>query len=152
MTSGCVVCKIGRGQIPSQRVHEDKWTVAFLDVDQAHPGHVVVAVKPHLASVMDLSVEQAAATFRTVRRVARAVQAAFEPAGLMILQTSGAASAEALSHFHVHVVPRNANDGVSVTWPRKNAPTDELAGLAERIRMAGATGEARERKPIVERR
>jgi hypothetical protein len=31
------------------------------------------------------------------------------------------------------VLPRHADDGVTITWPRKNPPLDELRVLAERI-------------------
>lgn len=136
MRSDCLFCKIGRGQIPSQRIHEDELTVAFLDVDQVNPGHAIVAIKPHLETIVDLSPDQAAAAFRTVSRVARAIDTAFKPEGLMILQTSGAASGQTVPHFHLHVLPRRSNDGVSLTWPRKNPPADELARLAGQIRVA----------------
>lgn len=129
-------CKIGGRQISSQRIHEDELTVAFLDVDQVNPGHVIVALKAHVEAMVDLSPVQAAAVFRTVSHVARAVETAFEPAGLVILQTTGAASGQTVPHLHVHVLPRTANDGVSLTWPRRNAPADELAKLADRIRRA----------------
>jgi len=136
MRSDCVYCKIARGQIASQRVHEDELTLAFMDVDQVNPGHVIVAIRPHLATILDLSPEQAAAAFRTVSRVARAVETAFRPEGLTILQANGAASGQTISHFHLHVLPRYSNDGVNVSWPRKNAPADELARVAGQIRAA----------------
>jgi len=142
MKGDCVFCKIARGQIPSHRVHEDELTLAFMDVDQVTPGHVIVAIRPHLETIGDLSPDQAAAAFRTVRRVARAVEMAFKPEGLTILQTSVTVGWHTVSHFHLHVLPRYANDGVSLTWPRKSLPADELARLAGRIRMTPAeTGE-----------
>jgi histidine triad (HIT) family protein len=136
MSSDCVFCKISRGQIPSQRVHEDDLTVAFLGVDQVTPGHTIVAIKAHLETIVDLSPEQAAAAFRAVSRVTRAVDRAFRPAGLMIVQRSGAVSGQTIPHFHLHVLPRTANDGFSLTWRRRNPPADELATLAEQIRLA----------------
>jgi histidine triad (HIT) family protein len=138
MRRDCVLCKIGSGQIPSQRIHEDGLTVAFLDVDQINPGHVVVAVKPHVEAIVDLSPEEALAVFHTASRVARAVASAFKPAGLMILQTSGAAAGQTVSHLHLHVLPRTADDGVAVTWPRRNFPADELAKLADQLRKVFA--------------
>ncbi len=138
MRSDCVFCKIGGGQIPSQRIHEDDLTVVFLDVDQINPGHVVVAVKPHVEAISDLSRDQATAVFQMVSRVARAVETAFKPAGLMILQTSGAAAGQTIPHLHFHVLPRTPDDGVSLTWPRRNSPADELAKLADQIRRAFA--------------
>ena len=41
----CVFCKIVAGQIPSTRVFEDAHTLAFMDLGQVNPGHVLVAVK-----------------------------------------------------------------------------------------------------------
>ena len=142
MRGDCLICKIAGGRIPSHRVHEDELTLAFMDVDQVNPGHVIVAVRAHLETLVDLSPDQAAAAFRTLTRVARAVHLAFKPEGLTILQTTGAVGGLTVSHFHLHVLPRHVNDGVSLTWPAKNLPADELASLASRIRAA-ATGTRR---------
>ena len=136
MRSDCVFCKIARGEIPAHRVHEDELTLAFMDVGQVNPGHVIVAIRPHLETLVDLSPDQAAAAFRTVNRVARALEAAFKPEGLTILQTNGAGGWQTVPHFHLHVLPRCSNDGVTLTWPRKNPPADELARLAGQIRVA----------------
>ena len=132
MRSDCLFCKIGRGQIPSQRIHEDELTVAFLDVDQVNPGHAIVAIKPHLETIVDLSPDQAAAAFRTVSRVARAIDTAFKPEGLMILQTSGAASGQTVPHFHLHVLPRTANDGAFVS-STPAPPLPEIRFLASNV-------------------
>lgn len=142
MRSGCLYCKIARRQIPCHRIYEDELTLAFLDVDQVNPGHVIVVVRPHLESIVDLSPEQAAAAFRAVRRVARALEAAFEPEGLTVWHSDGAVGGQGIEHFHLHVLPRHANDGVSFTWPRRSPSADELASLADRIQ--GAAVKARE--------
>lgn len=139
MKGDCVFCKIARGQIASYRVHEDELTLAFMDVDQVNPGHVIVAIRPHLETIVDLSPDQATAAFRAVRRVARAVETAFKPEGLTIIQTSVTVGWPTVSHFHLHVLPRYANDGVRLTWPRKSPPADELAALAAQIRVAEET-------------
>jgi histidine triad (HIT) family protein len=136
MKGDCVFCKIGRGEIPSHRVHADAMTLAFMDAGQATPGHVILAVRPHLETLVDLSSDQAAAVFGAVHQVARAVMAALEPDGLTIVQANSAAGGQTVPHVHLHVLPRYANDGVSITWPRKNLPADELARLASQIRGA----------------
>jgi diadenosine tetraphosphate (Ap4A) HIT family hydrolase len=38
MKRDCVFCKIGRGEIPSYRVHEDALTLAFMDAIARHRG------------------------------------------------------------------------------------------------------------------
>ena len=134
MPGGCVFCRIARGEIPSHRVHDDELTLAFMDVRQVNPGHVIVAIRPHLETIVDLSPDLAAAAFRTVNRIARAVEAVFKPEGLTILQTNGVAGGQTVPHFHLHVLPRRAKDGVTFTWPRTNPPAEELASLAGQIR------------------
>jgi len=132
----CVFCKIVSGQIPCHRVHEDDVTLAFMDIGQVNPGHVIVAIKPHLETFTDLSPKQAADVFRAAHRVAQAVTAAVTPEGLTILQANGKAAWQTVPHFHLHVLPRHLGDGVTLTWPAKNPPTEELAALASRIRVA----------------
>jgi histidine triad (HIT) family protein len=131
--TNCVFCRIVAGEIPCHRVDEDESTIAFMDIGQVNPGHVIVAVKPHAETVMDLTPDQAGAAFRTARRIARAVEAAFEPEGITILQANRPAGAQTLPHFHMHVVPRHTDDGLVITWPVKHPPSDELAAYAQRI-------------------
>ena len=89
-----------------------------MDVDQVTPGHVIVAIRPHLETIVDLSPDQAAAVFCAVHHVARAATAALEPTGLTIVQANGVAGGQTVWHFHLHVPPGYPNDGVSHTWPR----------------------------------
>ena len=78
----CVFCKIVAGQIPSTRVYEDEHTLAFMDIGQVNPGHVLVAVKNHADNLYALDDAQAAAVARSCARVARAIRDAFRPEGL----------------------------------------------------------------------
>ena len=130
----CVFCRIVAGEIPAHRVHEDDLTIAFMDVGQVNPGHVLVAVKSHAETILDVTADEAAAAFLTAHQVARAVDAAFKPEGLTILQANREAGFQTVSHFHLHVLPRHADDGVTITWPAKNPPAETLADYAARIR------------------
>jgi histidine triad (HIT) family protein len=40
--SDCVFCDIVDGKAPAYRVCEDEDTLAFLDIEPANPGHVLV--------------------------------------------------------------------------------------------------------------
>ena len=130
----CVFCKIVAGELPCHQVDEDDLTIAFMDIGQVNPGHVIVAVKSHAETILDLTPDQAGAAFRTARRVARAVDAAFEPEGITILQANRPAGEQTVPHFHMHVVPRHTDDGVEIIWPSKNPPAEELAAYAARIK------------------
>ena len=134
--SDCVFCKIVEGQIPSTKVHEDGLTLAFMDIGQVNPGHVLVAVKPHVENLYGLDDALAAAVFQTAAHVARAVQKAYAPEGVTLYQANGPAAGQTVFHFHLHLVPRYDKDGMHLTWPAKNPPREQLEVDAAKIRAA----------------
>jgi histidine triad (HIT) family protein len=121
-------------QIPATVVHEDEHTLAFMDIGQVNPGHVLVAAKAHAENLYALDDGQAAAVFRAVARVARAIRGAFDPEGLSVYQANGRAAGQTVFHFHIHLVPRHDGDGMALAWPVKNPPREKLEEYAARIR------------------
>lgn len=132
--SDCVFCKIVARQIPATFVHEDAETLAFMDIGQVNPGHVLVACKAHVENVYSLQDAQAAAVFRAAAKVARAIRAAFDPPGLSIYQANGKPAGQTVFHFHLHVLPRHDADGMQLVWPVKNPPREKLEAYAAQIR------------------
>lgn len=132
--SDCVFCRIVAGQIPSTRVYEDEHTLAFMDIGQVNPGHVLVAVRKHAATVFELEDAQAEAIARTIVKISRALKKTFDPEGLSVYQANGKAAGQTVFHYHVHLLPRHAGDGMELTWPVKNPPREALEGYAARIR------------------
>lgn len=138
--SDCVFCRIVAGQIPSTRVYEDKLVLAFMDIGQVNPGHVLIAVKKHAENLYELDDAQTAAVQKAAARVARAIRDAFNPQGLSVYQANGRAAGQTVFHYHVHLVPRQDGDGMALTWPVKNPPRDELEKHAARIREKLGSG------------
>lgn len=128
-----VFTRIVSGEILAAKVYEDEHTIAFMDAGQVNPGHVIVATKRQLETILDLDDELAAALFRTAARVARAIDRAFKPEGITILQANKPAGWQTVPHVHLHVLPRHAGDGVELVWPRKSPPLAQLQALAARI-------------------
>jgi histidine triad (HIT) family protein len=125
-------------EIPASIVFEDAQTLAFMDLGQVNPGHVLVASKRHAATLLDLSADETAAVMRTAHRVAHAIAASFDPPGLTLLQANGIEGEQTVFHFHIHVVPRHANDGIALTWPRQDPAREVLEGYAQQLRQAMA--------------
>ncbi len=134
--SECVFCRIVARQIPASVVHEDEHTFAFMDLGQVNPGHVLVAVKKHVADLYALDDAQAGAVLRAAARVARAIRDAFTPAGLSVYQANGKAAGQTVFHYHVHLVPRHEGDGMALAWPVKNPPREKLEEYAARIKAS----------------
>ena len=130
-----VFARILRGEIPCAMVYRDADSIAFMDAGQVNPGHVIVASTHPCVTILDLTDDQAVALFRTAAKVARAVEAAFAPAGITILQANRPAGWQTVPHVHLHVLPRHADDGVDLSWPRKEPGLAALHELAARIRV-----------------
>ena len=128
--------KLMAGELPCAKVYEDAQVFAFMDAGQVNPGHVIVATRKPYETILDADEADAVALFRTAHRIARAVDEAFRPEGLTILQANKPAGWQTVPHLHLHVLPRHANDGVGLTWPRKNPPMEELRKLAARISLS----------------
>ena len=47
----CLFCKIVAGDVPSTRVYEDERTVAFMDINPATRGHLLVIPREHAADL-----------------------------------------------------------------------------------------------------
>ena len=129
----CIFCRLVAGEIPAARVYEDALTLAFMDMGQVNPGHVLVATKRHAATLLDITAAEAAAVMQTAQRVARAVQTVFDPPGLTLLQANGREGDQTVFHFHMHVVPRHAQDGIALTWPRKEPGAQVLQDYARQL-------------------
>ena len=132
----CIFCRLVAGEIPSARVAEDDLALAFMDLGQVNPGHVLVASKRHAATLFDLTPEEAGAVMQTARRVALAARAAFAPEALNLFQANGAVAGQTVGHFHIHVLPRHAGDGVDLAWPRKDPGPAALNDYAQQLRAA----------------
>lgn len=130
----CIFCRIMKKEIPASVVHEDEHTLAFMDLGQVNPGHVLVALKAHAENLYALEDAQAAAVFRSAARVARAIRAAFEPQGMSVYQANGKPAGQTVPHFHIHLVPRHEGDGMALAWPVKNPPREKLEEYAALIR------------------
>jgi histidine triad (HIT) family protein len=130
----CIFCKIVDGEIPSFKVFEDDRTLAFMDINPAHPGHVLVIPKFHAADLYEIPDDWLAATTLTARRVARALRATLDLQGLNLVQCNGAAAAQSVMHYHMHVMERRDGDNLSLNWGLRPGDMDEIGTLAEHIR------------------
>ena len=87
-----------------------------MDIAQVNPGHILIATKRHATNLFEITPEEAAAVMQTAQKMAEAVRIAFNPLGLTLLQANGKEGEQTVFHFHLHVLPRHANDGMGLHW------------------------------------
>jgi diadenosine tetraphosphate (Ap4A) HIT family hydrolase len=100
-----IFARILRGEIPSKKVYEDEWALAFHDIHPLAPVHVLVVPKGRYCSFADFSTqasaEEIAGFMRAVGKVAK--QLGLEAPGYRLLANMGADSGQEVPHFHVHL-------------------------------------------------
>ena len=100
-----IFAKILRGEIPSRRVYEDEWAVAFHDITPQAAIHVLVIPRGAYVSLADFATqappEEIAGFFRAVATVAK--QFGLEESGYRVLANMGRHAGQEVPHFHVHV-------------------------------------------------
>ena len=101
-----IFAKILRGEIPSVKVYEDDKTLAFMDVMPEADGHVLVIPREGAENILDLSPQGMTAMMATTQKVARAVDRALAPDGILLKQYNRAAAGQSVFHVHFHIVPR----------------------------------------------
>jgi histidine triad (HIT) family protein len=101
-----IFAKIIRGEIPCVKIFEDTATLAFMDVMPEADGHVLVLPKEAAQDILDLSADGLVAMMATVQKVAKAVDKALVPDGILLKQYNRASAGQSIFHVHFHVLPR----------------------------------------------
>ncbi|WP_085521993.1 HIT family protein [Tuberibacillus sp. Marseille-P3662] len=132
----CIFCKIINGDIPSAKVFENEDVYAFLDLSQVTKGHTLVIPKNHEANIYELQPETASKLFSVVPTIAQAVEQAFQPIGMNLLNNNGEHAGQSVFHYHIHIIPRyGKGDGFGAVWHSHEGEysNEELQNVAATI-------------------
>jgi diadenosine tetraphosphate (Ap4A) HIT family hydrolase len=108
-----IFARILRGEIPSKRVYEDEFAIAFHDIAPQAAVHVLVIPRGRYVSLADFTRDgtdaEIAGFFRAVGQVARALD--LEAPGYRALANIGEHGGQEVPHFHVHLFGGQALSG-----------------------------------------
>ncbi|MGN6156220.1 MAG: histidine triad nucleotide-binding protein [Sphingomicrobium sp.] len=100
-----IFAKILRGELPSRKVYEDEWALAFHDINPLAPVHILVIPKGPYVSWDDFSEkasgDEIAGFVRAVGKVARDHQLVVQ--GYRLLANTGKRAGQEVPHLHVHI-------------------------------------------------
>lgn len=133
MEPSCIFCRIIKGELPSFKIYEDAYSLAFLDIHPVSNGHTLVIPKVHERNIFEVSAESWAHVQETVRTVAAALESATAANGINLMMNNREHAGQVVDHAHVHLVPRFKGDGLAL-WPHRSYEDGEALALAARIR------------------
>jgi histidine triad (HIT) family protein len=94
-----IFAKILRGEIPAFKVYEDARTLAFMDAMPQSEGHTLVVPKTNARNFFDIDAAALADLIKSTQHVAKAVQEAFKPDGMRIMQFNEPAAGQTVFHI-----------------------------------------------------
>lgn len=129
----CIFCKIANGEVPSKTLYEDESFRVILDLGPAARGHALILPKEHAANLYELPDETAAAAMVLAKKMAGTMREKLHCIGLNLVQNNGAAAGQTVAHFHLHVIPRYADDGQKIGWTPGEPSQEELEAVRKEI-------------------
>ncbi len=130
----CLFCKIIAGELPGTIVAEDERTVAFMDINPATRGHLLVVPRNHAANLLEIDDEDLAATVLAAKRLAARISERLGADGVNLLNSCGPVAWQTVFHFHMHVIPRYADDPLQLPWRPAPGDGEEIAAAAAELR------------------
>jgi len=116
------------------KVYEDERTLAFMDIAGDADGHMLAVPKKHMKSILDCDAETLHDLMDTVQKASRHLTENCGYEGVNLLNASGESAGQSVPHFHIHIIPRKAGDGIDA-WPVLPGAMEKTAEVYERIRM-----------------
>lgn len=109
----CLFCKILNGDIPADIIYQNDDVIGFKDVNPQAPTHVLFIPKRHIATVNNLT-EQDAALVGKLYLAAKSVanENGFAEEGYRLVMNCNAGAGQTVFHIHLHMLA-----GRALTWP-----------------------------------
>lgn len=102
--SDCIFCKIARGEIPSNKVYEDRDVYAFHDIHPVAPVHFMIIPKLHLASLTDADDSHAALLGKLMLLAPQLARQQGLENGFRTVINTGRGGGQEVFHLHIHII------------------------------------------------
>jgi histidine triad (HIT) family protein len=101
----CIFCKIARGEVDAEVVHDEDDVLAFEDINGKAPVHVLVIPRQHVANLEEIG----ALPDTVVRRIFEVASEVAEKLGVSeggyaVMINNGSDAGQEVFHLHLHVM------------------------------------------------
>jgi len=102
--ANCLFCKIIDGVIPSTKVYEDDYVLAFRDINPQAPVHVVVVPKDHIVCAADINETNSTFVAKIFEAIAKIAKAEGLEKGFRVINNCGENGGQTVMHLHYHIL------------------------------------------------
>ncbi|MDD4076588.1 MAG: HIT domain-containing protein [Bacilli bacterium] len=131
----CVFCRIANGEIPAYKIYEDKDFIAFLDISQATIGHTLIVTKEHFDNIFTLNANLAEHMGKLIVQLANHLNSVLKTENINLVNNSGALAGQTINHFHLHLIPRYKNDGITIKFNKNKLSPADFKDLCTKLNL-----------------
>lgn len=110
----CIFCKIAAGQIPSQKVYENKNWFSIPDKNPKTKGHSLAISKKHFETILDLNSTLGSELIDCIKGTVMKLMKEGNFDGFNIVNNNFEAAGQIVKHMHFHIIPRKKDDGLEI--------------------------------------
>lgn len=129
----CIFCKLANGEIPTSTLYEDDDFRVILDASPAAKGHALILPKEHYANLYELDDELAGKALVLAKKMITKLTGILGCDGYNIVQNNGEAAGQTIFHFHIHLIPRQKDDGVMLGWKMGELTEEDKEDILSKI-------------------
>lgn len=144
----CIFCKIIKGEIPCYKIYEDDQVLAFLDIAKDAYGYIVVTTKSHCKNILDAKEQDLKALILAVQKISQHLTQNCGFDGVNLINNSGEASGQSVSHIHFHIFPRHDDDGLKV-FPEFDGIECDLQEVCEKLKVKQELEDVGDKQKVV---
>ena len=109
----CLFCKIDKGDIPAEKVYDNRGVFAIKDINPQAPIHLLIIPKKHFATVLEIQEddhELIGSIYSVANQLAK--KNGLDQTGFRVVINCGAEAGQSVFHIHYHLL-----GGRSLKWP-----------------------------------
>ena len=100
----CIFCMIAEGKIPSTKVYEDEFVLAFRDINPQAPVHIVVIPKEHICCATAITAENSFLVAKCFEAIAKIAESEGLEKGFRVINNCGEDGGQTVMHLHFHIL------------------------------------------------
>jgi len=123
-----IFTRIIKGDIPSYRVAEDEYFLAFLDINPLREGHTLVIPKTETDHFFDLDDNYLSRILLFAKPIAKAIEKSFDcnRCGLIVVGLE-------VPHAHIHLIPINRVNDMDFKNPKLRLNEEQFRNIQEKL-------------------
>jgi len=110
----CVFCKMSNGEIPTEKISENRNFFSVLDINQKIEGHALVISKKHFKNVLEMPSSLGNELLDCIKSTSEKLTEKYHSSGFNLINNNSESAGQVIHHIHFHILPRKEKDGLNI--------------------------------------